>query len=77
MQAEIKGLSNAPIEINRELEKLTSGLLNIKNIEATEGRTVNWSKAYEDWQQAVKSLTDNLSVLKKEQFCNNSNIQYY
>ena len=67
LQAEIKGLSNAPIEINRELEKLTSGLLNIKNIEATEGRTVNWSKAYEDWQQAVKSLTDNLSVLKKEQ----------
>lgn len=67
LKAEVKGLDNAPKEINTELSKLTTGLNKIKEIESQEGRTVNWSAAYREWEDAVKSLTARLGVLKKEQ----------
>lgn len=67
LRAEFKGLDNAPKEINAELNKLTTGLNRIKEIESQEGRTVNWSAAYREWEDVVKSLTARLGVLKKEQ----------
>lgn len=67
LRAEFKGLDNAPKEINAELNKLTTGLNKIKEIESEEGRTSNWSASYREWEDAVKSLTAKLGVLKKEQ----------
>lgn len=67
LRAEFKGLSNTPKEINSELNKLSTGLKNIKNIEAQEGRTANWSAAYKEWEKSVDSLRAKLRVLKKEQ----------
>ena len=67
LRAEFKGLDNAPKEINAELNKLTTGLNKIKEIESAEGRSANWSAAYREWEDAVKSLTSKLGVLKKEQ----------
>lgn len=67
LRAEFKGLDNAPKEINAELNKLSTGLNKIKEIESQERRTVNWSAAYREWEDAVKSLTAKLGVLKKEQ----------
>lgn len=67
LRAEFKGLDNAPKEINTELNKLTTGLNKIKELESAEGRSANWSAAYREWEDAVKSLTAKLGVLKKEQ----------
>ena len=67
LRAEFKGLDNAPKEISTELNKLTTGLNKIKEIESEEGRTSNWSASYREWEDAVKSLTAKLGVLKKEQ----------
>ena len=67
LKAEFKGLSNTPKEINSELNKLSTGLQNIKKLEVEEGRTANWSKAYKEWENAVNSLTAKLQTLKKEQ----------
>lgn len=67
LRAEFKGLDNAPKEISTELNKLTTGLNKIKEIESEEGRTSNWSASYREWEDTVKSLTAKLGVLKKEQ----------
>lgn len=67
LRADFKGLSNAPKEVNSELNKCEKLLLNIKNIESQEGRTANWSAAYKEWEQALNSLKAKISTLKKEQ----------
>lgn len=67
LRADFKGLSNAPKEVNSELAKCEKLLLNVKNIESQEGRTVNWSAAYKEWEQSIDSLKAKISTLKKEQ----------
>lgn len=67
LRADFKGLSNAPKEVNSELSKCEKLLLNVKNIESQEGRTVNWSAAYKEWEQSLDSLKAKISTLKKEQ----------
>lgn len=67
LKAEFKGLNNAPKEINSELNNLYNSLNNIKKIENQEGRTTNWTKAYQEWASAVDSLKSKLATLKKEQ----------
>lgn len=67
LRADFKGLSNAPKEVNSELTKCEKLLLNVKNIESQEGRTVNWSAAYKEWEQSLDSLRAKISTLKKEQ----------
>lgn len=67
LKAEFNGLYNTPKDINTEFNKLSAGLQNIKKIESQEGRSVNWTKAYKEWEISVESLTAKLKVLKKEQ----------
>lgn len=67
LRADFKGLSNAPKEINSELIKCEKLLQNVKNIELKEGRTVNWSAAYKEWEQSIDSLKAKISTFKKEQ----------
>ena len=67
LRADFKGLSNAPKEVNSELTKCEKLLLNVKNIERQEGRTVNWSAAYKEWEQSLDSLKAKIATLKKEQ----------
>lgn len=67
LRADFKGLSNAQKEVNSELTKCEKLLLNVKNIESQEGRTVNWSAAYKEWEQSLDSLRAKISTLKKEQ----------
>lgn len=67
LKAEFNGLHNKPKDINAEINKLSSGLQNIKKIESQEGRSVNWTKAYKEWEVAIDSLSAKLKVLKKEQ----------
>ena len=67
LRADFKGLTNAPKEVNSELTKCEKLLLNVKNIERQEGRTVNWSAAYKEWEQSLDSLKAKIATLKKEQ----------
>lgn len=67
LTAEFKGLVDYPKEINEELATCASLLQKVKNIEAQEGRTANWSAAYKEWSDSVNSLTSKYKALKKEQ----------
>ena len=67
LRADFKGLTNAPKEVNSELTKCEKLLLNVKNIEIQEGRTVNWSAAYKEWEKSLDSLKAKIATLKKEQ----------
>lgn len=39
----------------------------VKDIEAKEGRTENWSKAYKQWAESIDAVTSKIKTLKKEQ----------
>ena len=39
----------------------------VKDIEANEGRTENWSKAYKQWAESIDTVTSKIKTLKKEQ----------
>ena len=67
LRAEIKGLNNAPKEINTELNKCSSLLAKVKQIESENGRTSEWSQAYKEWANSVDALTAKLTTLRKEQ----------
>jgi len=67
LRAEFKGLTNTPKDIESELNRLSTSLSKIKEIEQTEGRTKNWTVAYKEWEEQLKSITERLRVLKKEQ----------
>lgn len=67
LRAEIKGLNNAPKEINTELNKCSSLLAKVKQIESENGRTSEWSQAYKEWANSVDTLRAKLSTLRKEQ----------
>ena len=67
LKASFKGLNNAPKEITKELTSVSKLLQNVKNIEAKEGRTANWSEAYRKWADEVDKLQAKLSVLQKQQ----------
>lgn len=67
LRAEIKGLNNAPKEINTELNKCSSLLAKVKQIESENGRTSEWSQAYKEWANSVDTLKAKLSTLRKEQ----------
>lgn len=67
LRAEFKGLNNVPEEINKELNKCSTLLNNIKKIESQEGRTANWSEAYREWASSIDLLKAKLVTLKKEQ----------
>lgn len=67
LRAEFKGLTNTPKDIESELNRLSTSLSKIKEIEQTEGRTKNWTTAYKEWEEQLKSVTERLRVLKKEQ----------
>lgn len=67
LRAEIKGLSNAPKEINTELNKCSSLLAKVKQIESENGRTSEWSHAYKEWANSVDTLKAKLTTLRTEQ----------
>lgn len=67
LRAEIKGLNNAPKEINTELNKCSSLLAKVKQIESENGRTSQWSQAYKEWANSVDALKAKLTTLRKEQ----------
>lgn len=67
LRAEIKGLNNAPKEINTELNKCSSLLAKVKQIESENGRTSEWSQAYKEWANSVDTLKAKLTTLRKEQ----------
>lgn len=67
LRAEIKGLNNAPKEINTELNKCSSLLGKVKQIESENGRTSEWSQAYKEWANSVDALKAKLTTLRKEQ----------
>ncbi len=65
--AELKGLTNAPQELNQELTKATKLLLEINKTEANEGTTVNWSNQARNFADLLTNIGNKLTVLKKEQ----------
>lgn len=67
LRAEIKGLNNAPKEINTELNKCSFLLAKVKQIESENGRTSEWSQAYKEWANSVDTLKAKLTTLRKEQ----------
>lgn len=67
LKASFKGLSNAPKDINTELNKVSKLLREVRNIESQEGRTANWSAKYREWSDEVDKLKAKLSVLQKQQ----------
>ena len=67
LRADLKGLSGAPKELNTELNKSASLLREVKQIEATDGRTADWSAKYREWAESVDSVTSKIRLLQKEQ----------
>lgn len=66
--AELKGLDNAPKDLSKELNQCAKALQKVKDIEANEGRTENWSKAYKQWAESIDAVTSKIKTLKKEQY---------
>lgn len=67
LRAELKGLDNAPKDLSKELNQCATALQKVKDIEAKEGRTENWSKAYKQWAESIDAVTAKIKTLKKEQ----------
>lgn len=67
LRAELKGLDNAPKDLSKELNQCAKSLQKVKDIEANEGRTENWSKAYKQWTESIDAVTSKIKTLKKEQ----------
>lgn len=67
LRAELKGLDNAPKNLSKELNQCAKALQKVKDIEANEGRTENWSKAYKQWAESIDAVTSKIKTLKKEQ----------
>lgn len=67
LRAELKGLDNAPKDLSKELNQCAKALQKVKDIEANEGRTENWSKAYKQWAESIDAVTSKIKTLKKEQ----------
>lgn len=67
LRAELKGLDNAPKDLSKELNQCATALQKVKDIEANEGRTENWSKAYKQWAESIDAVTAKIKTLKKEQ----------
>ena len=67
LRAELKGLDNAPKDLSKELNQCVTALQKVKDIEAKEGRTENWSKAYKQWAESIDAVTSKIKTLKKEQ----------
>lgn len=67
LHAELKGLDNAPKDLSKELNQCAKALQKVKDIEANEGRTENWSKAYKQWAESIDAVTAKIKTLKKEQ----------
>lgn len=67
LRAELKGLDNAPKDLSKELNQCAKALQKVKDIEANEGRTENWSKAYKQWAESIDTVTSKIKTLKKEQ----------
>lgn len=72
LHAELKGLDNTPKDLSKELNQCAKALQKVKDIEANEGRTENWSKAYKQWAESIDTVTSKIKTLKKEQ----SNVAY-
>lgn len=66
-RAELKGLSNAPKELEQELTKASKLLLQINKTEATEGTTANWSNQAKEFVDLLDKIKNKILVLKKEQ----------
>lgn len=67
LHAELKGLDNTPKDLSKELNQCAKALQKVKDIEANEGRTENWSKAYKQWAESINAVTSKIKTLKKEQ----------
>ena len=67
LRAELKGLDNTPKDLSKELNQCAKALQKVKDIEAKEGRTENWSKAYKQWAESIDAVTAKIKTLKKEQ----------
>lgn len=67
LHAELKGLDNTPKNLSKELNQCAKALQKVKDIEANEGRTENWSKAYKQWAESIDAVTSKIKTLKKEQ----------
>lgn len=67
LRAELKGLDNTPKDLSKELNQCVTALQKVKDIEAKEGRTENWSKAYKQWAESIDAVTSKIKTLKKEQ----------
>lgn len=67
LHAELKGLDNTPKNLSKELNQCAKALQKVKDIEANEGRTENWSKAYKQWAESIDTVTSKIKTLKKEQ----------
>lgn len=67
LHAELKGLDNTPKDLSKELNQCAKALQKVKDIEAKEGRTENWSKAYKQWAESIDTVTSKIKTLKKEQ----------
>lgn len=67
LMTDFKGLSNAPKDVKKQLEGLSTKLVEIKQIEASEGTSVNWATKYREWKRELDSVTAKIRVLQNEE----------
>lgn len=67
LMTDFKGLSNAPKDVKKQLEGLSTKLAEIKQIETSEGTSVNWATKYREWKKELDSVTAKIRVLQNEE----------
>lgn len=68
LHAELKGLDNATSkDLSKESISVQKHCRKSSIIEANEGRTENWSKAYKQWAESIDTVTSKIKTLQKEQ----------
>lgn len=63
----LKGLNNAPKELSQELTKASKLLMQINNIEKSEGTTANWSIKAREFTDMLTNIDGKIKSLKKQQ----------
>ena len=63
----LKGLNNAPKELSQELTKASKLLVQINNIEKSEGTTANWSVKAREFTNMLDSIKGKIDSLKMQQ----------
>ena len=72
----LKGLNNVPKELSQELSNASKLLMQINNIEKSEGTTANWSTKAREFTNMLDNIKGKIESLRKQQANGSTEIVY-